>query len=63
MGDRKEREKVETELDRELDDTFPASDPPSTTRYPPGREFTSAEDVEPAEKPEPVLPPAEELKW
>ena len=41
MSDPKSREEVEAELDRELKETFPASDPPKTTRMPPGKEFTS----------------------
>lgn len=49
-NDPTEREKTEAELDKELEETFPASDPPKSTRFPPGREFTSAKDVEPAEE-------------
>lgn len=56
MGGDTEREKTEEELDRELEQTFPASDPPKSTRFPPGREFTSAKDVEPAEDPKPATP-------
>lgn len=64
MDGRKEREEADAELDRQLEDSFPASDPPKVTRFPAGHEFTSAEDVEPAEEtPEPVLPPAKDLKW
>ena len=46
MSDPKSREEVEAELDRELKESFPASDPPQTTRMPPDREFTSAEERE-----------------
>lgn len=67
MSDEKNRAEIEAELDRELEQTFPASDPPKATRFPPGKEFTSAADVEaveaPAEKPEPILPEAKDLKW
>lgn len=56
MDDKKEREKIERELDKELEETFPASDPPKSTRFPPGREFTSAKDVEPADD----TPPAKD---
>jgi hypothetical protein len=66
MDSRKEREKADAELDRELEDTFPASDPPKVTRFRPGSEFTSAKDVEdgtPGEEPAPILPEAKDLKW
>ena len=54
--DEKTRAEIEAELDRELEQTFPASDPPKATRFPPGKEFTSAADVEdetPNEEPSP----------
>ena len=50
MNATEDRKKTEAELDRELEDTFPASDPPKSTRFPPGREFTSAKDVEPTDE-------------
>jgi hypothetical protein len=42
-GTRQENTKREQdrELDRELEDTFPASDPPNITRVPYERRFTS----------------------
>ena len=49
MSDEKNRAEIEAELDRELEQTFPASDPPKATRFPPGKEFTSAADVEAVE--------------
>jgi hypothetical protein len=67
MSDPKDRAEIEAELDRELEQTFPASDPPKVTRFPPGKEFTSAADVEgepPAdEAPKPTVPEASDLKW
>ncbi|TDR95889.1 hypothetical protein [Enterovirga rhinocerotis] len=38
-----ERAEIDAELDRELEDSFPASDPPKMTRFRPGREFTPSE--------------------
>jgi hypothetical protein len=46
-----EREKLDAELDRELEQTFPASDPPKVTRGPTCAQFTSGSG-------EPVSPPA-----
>jgi len=51
-GDEKERKEIEDELDRELADTFPASDPPNITRARPDREFTPPDDGKPRPKPE-----------
>ena len=57
MSDEKTRAEIEADLDRELEQTFPASDPPKATRFPPGKEFTSAADVEDeAQGEEPGLP-------
>lgn len=50
--DEKTREEIEDELDRELEGTFPASDPPKITRSRPDREFTPREDEKPPRKPE-----------
>ena len=38
--ERREREQVEGELDRQLEDTFPASDPPKITRSRPAGQVT-----------------------
>ena len=38
--DESDRQTVEDELDRELEDTFPASDPPKITRSPPKTQIT-----------------------
>jgi hypothetical protein len=46
-----EREKLDAELDRELEQTFPASDPPKVTRGPTRAQFTSGSG-------EAVSPPA-----
>ena len=52
MDDRTERAKADAELDRELEGTFPASDPLKVTRFKAGSEFTSAKDTEPPDEPE-----------
>lgn len=65
-NEKDERAKTEAELDRELEQSFPASDPPKSTRFPPGKEFTSAADVEEAsaeDEPKPTVPEAKDLKW
>ena len=38
--EQREREKIEDELDRELEQTFPGSDPLNITRSIPGRQIT-----------------------
>jgi hypothetical protein len=38
--EQREREKIEDELDRELEQTFPGSDPPKITRSIPGSQIT-----------------------
>lgn len=61
MDGRKEREEADAELDRQLEESFPASDPPKVTRFRAGHEFTSAEDTQPPGE-EPVLPAAKDPK-
>ena len=39
-----EKERLDDELDRELEQTFPGSDPPNVTRGAPRAQFTSADD-------------------
>ena len=39
--EQRERKAVEDELDRELEQTFPASDPPKITRSSPGGQITA----------------------
>ena len=58
--------KQEAELDRELEDTFPGSDPLQVTRAPRGQEFTPAKPASkeaPDEPPAEVVPPVSDLKW
>jgi hypothetical protein len=38
--EQRERKAIEDELDRELEQTFPASDPPKVTRSSPDRQIT-----------------------
>ncbi|MGO4704802.1 hypothetical protein AB4072_03355 [Microvirga sp. 2MCAF38] len=40
------REALDRELDRELEDTFPASDPPKVTRVPPASQIISDKNIE-----------------
>jgi hypothetical protein len=44
--DEKEREALDRELDAELEDTFPASDPPKVTRVPARSQIIGHEDDE-----------------
>jgi hypothetical protein len=49
--ERRERKAIEEELDRELEQTFPASDPPKVTRSSPDSQITPKPHVE-EDKPE-----------
>jgi hypothetical protein len=49
--ERRERKAIEEELDRELEQTFPASDPPKVTRSSPDSQITPRPHVE-EDKPE-----------
>ncbi len=42
--EQRERKAVDDELDRELEQTFPASDPPKVTRSTPSTQFTPNPD-------------------
>lgn len=44
--EQRERKAVEDKLDRELEQTFPASDPPKITRSAPEGQITPKPDVE-----------------
>jgi hypothetical protein len=44
--EQRERKAVEDELDRELDQSFPASDPPKITRSSPAGQITPRPQVE-----------------
>lgn len=45
-SDDEEREALERELDEELEETFPASDPPKVTRVPRRSQIISDDDEE-----------------
>lgn len=45
-----DREKLEQDLDRELEQTFPASDPPKITRSVPATQITSDAETDNPEK-------------
>jgi len=44
--EQRERKKIEDELDRELEQTFPASDAPKITRSAPRTQITPKQDVQ-----------------
>ena len=46
LREQRERQEVEDELDRELEQTFPASDPPKITRSTPASQITPKAHVE-----------------
>jgi hypothetical protein len=46
VREQREKQKLDDELDRELEQTFPASDPPTVTRNAPGSRITPSPHVE-----------------
>jgi hypothetical protein len=48
--DEEEREALDRELDEELEETFPASDPPKVTRVPARSQIIGGEDEDATEK-------------
>lgn len=58
--DKADKKRLDDELDRELEQTFPAGDPPSVTRSSPHSQITQAEDER---RPKAVVPDKAGLKW
>ena len=50
-SDDEEHEALDRELDKELEETFPASDPPKVTRVPPRSQIISDDDEGEGETP------------
>ena len=51
---RRERQALDDELDRQLEQTFPASDPPKVTRSAPATQMTPKPNIDKAAKRDPV---------
>jgi hypothetical protein len=51
VTDQREKQKLDDELDRELEQTFPASDPPTVTRNAPGQRITPSPHADDEQRP------------